>query len=460
MSLLMIMSITGSVVVLVYILLEKIAKKHFTAVWLRSLLQIAIFFYLIPFPLFKFYYRDILTRFLPVEGIRLHMHSVVAGKAADVAVELEKVNNFIVFSQKGIKYISNSIVFSIIVLLALAVIIVTNVRFRQYCLVKRKLYVEIKFLAEGNEYDLMKDLASDMRLKRKIRIGYSRDIGTPLTMGIIRPIVLLPDRQYSASALAAVIRHELQHIKSNDLLFNFLTISILALNFWNPCAYYLYKKWPKIIELACDEKVLAKIPREHYRSYGIAILESMVGHPLSDPITTGLNKSEERVKERITRVTEFKKKHWINRILGTAVLAAVTFTTSLTALAYEPTNEYYINNEEGSTWTEAGSLTFCDGDFLVAGEEATALANEALVTGGGEQVIFINENGEVFTVDKDTSEYALCNHTYSDGTAIEHFPNGSGGCTSYYYKAKRCTKCGTIIRGEFMNKMTLTVCVH
>ena len=55
---------------------------------------------------------------------------------------------------------------------------------------------------------------------------------------------------------------------------------------------------------------------------------------------------------------------------------------------------------------------------------------------------------------------ADCEHTYVDGVTMTHLKYASGGCKVTYYEAERCTKCGDVVRGDYICTMISDVCVH
>lgn len=64
---LLIMSLSGSVILLLYILLSPIAKRYFSLAWRYRILKIALAFYLIPFPAVLPEIRSSIFGFCPLE---------------------------------------------------------------------------------------------------------------------------------------------------------------------------------------------------------------------------------------------------------------------------------------------------------------------------------------------------------------------------------------------------------
>ena len=62
---LLIMSLSGSVILLLYLLVSPIAKRYFSVSWRYRILKIALAFYLIPFPVILSEIKDSIVGFCP-----------------------------------------------------------------------------------------------------------------------------------------------------------------------------------------------------------------------------------------------------------------------------------------------------------------------------------------------------------------------------------------------------------
>lgn len=90
--------------------------------------------------------------------------------------------------------------------------------------------------------------------KDGISIMRNRNIDTPISVGIIHKMIMIPDH-IGSDDIDLIIRHEFEHIKSGDLLIKFC-INILCCVFWfNPLFYWLRKDIGQTLEIRCDRKV-------------------------------------------------------------------------------------------------------------------------------------------------------------------------------------------------------------
>ncbi len=97
-------------------------------------------------------------------------------------------------------------------------------------------------------------------IKRKVQLWLSHHIGTPLTFGFFKPVIVLPValvNQLSLQQAETLILHELEHIRSNDFILNWFLIAAETIFFFNPFVMALCKKIKLEREKNCDIRVTA-----------------------------------------------------------------------------------------------------------------------------------------------------------------------------------------------------------
>lgn len=102
-------------------------------------------------------------------------------------------------------------------------------------------------------------VSAQLGIKQKVRIYLSELVQSPVTIGFLKPVILIPIASIThltAQQLEAVILHELAHIRRHDYLLNIvLSIVDLAL-FFNPFTRLITKSVSKERENSCDDWVL------------------------------------------------------------------------------------------------------------------------------------------------------------------------------------------------------------
>lgn len=110
------------------------------------------------------------------------------------------------------------------------------------------------------EYRLfIKKIARHLGIKRIVRIYISPFVQSPVTIGCLKPIILMPlaaMNNLNTQQVEAVLLHELAHIKRHDYLFNIIITFLQTLLYFNP----FVKKFTDLIEFerekCCDNLVL------------------------------------------------------------------------------------------------------------------------------------------------------------------------------------------------------------
>jgi TonB family protein len=123
---------------------------------------------------------------------------------------------------------------------------------------------------EGNLSKIIERCQREFRVK-KVRFLSSPSLPAAATLGIFRPLVILPEELLRAgddNALAAAIGHELVHISRHDYLLNLIyELIFLPLSF-HPAAALIKRRITQTRELRCDELVSERLlhPEVYARS--------------------------------------------------------------------------------------------------------------------------------------------------------------------------------------------------
>ncbi len=96
-------------------------------------------------------------------------------------------------------------------------------------------------------------------VNRRVRFLTSDEVQTPLTVGTIRPVVLVPAEaeQWSDERVQIVLSHELVHVMRHDWLFQTLGYMVRASYWFNPLAWMAVRQLADEQEKACDDGVIA-----------------------------------------------------------------------------------------------------------------------------------------------------------------------------------------------------------
>jgi len=112
-------------------------------------------------------------------------------------------------------------------------------------------------------------VAARMGIKKPVHIWLSGLVTSPVTIGYIKPVILLPIaaiNHLSQQQLEAILLHELAHIRRHDYLMNLFIRFIQALLYFNPFVKAFVKIIEREREKSCDEMVI----QFQYDPYGYA----------------------------------------------------------------------------------------------------------------------------------------------------------------------------------------------
>jgi hypothetical protein len=122
--------------------------------------------------------------------------------------------------------------------------------------------------------------------------------------------------RYSPEERALALDHEAVHHRRFDLWWNHLGLLILALNWFNPIAWFAFRAFRADQELACDAAVAAAAPAETRHDYARALIKSASRPGLI--AACPLNHADQ-LKRRL-KMMKFHKASRLRMIGGTAAI--------------------------------------------------------------------------------------------------------------------------------------------
>ena len=189
-------------------------------------------------------------------------------------------------------------------------------------------------------------LLDRFRFLRAPRICVSSSRRAPLTFGVFRPTVLLPeDLPVGDAQFQLILAHELAHIRRKDCLRKLLLTVCLCLYWWNPLVWLMVWLANRDMELACDEAVLRALGPDHKKAYALTLLDMAQRNPKSAPLCSGFAKSS--AEERIRAILSFKRiPAWVGICVAILfVLTASVFTTQAVSPSAIPEMEPAVQEE-------------------------------------------------------------------------------------------------------------------
>ncbi|HVU53806.1 MAG TPA: M56 family metallopeptidase [Puia sp.] len=132
-----------------------------------------------------------------------------------------------------------------------------------------------------------------MGIKKEVRIWFSHLVEGPVTLGSLKPVILIPLAtvcHLSTQQVEALVLHELAHIRKQDYLLHLWIAALEALFFFNPFSRLLIRSIQKEREHRCDDMVLQFRYDPHvYVSALMTLAKSIQGNPRLALAATGNN---------------------------------------------------------------------------------------------------------------------------------------------------------------------------
>ncbi len=148
-------------------------------------------------------------------------------------------------------------------------------------------------------------------------VYYSSKITSPAVYGIRRPRIILPI-SYRKKNIRYILLHERAHIKRGDNFWRILAFATVAVHWFNPLAWLFLKRFLSDLELACDERVIARMEKKEIRAYARSLL--------ADKGSTNAFVSSfggAAIRTRIESILSYRKMTWISVVCSLTLLLII-----------------------------------------------------------------------------------------------------------------------------------------
>lgn len=444
MEYLILMTMAGSVLSLVYWIWDRCFHDFLTQSMKYRALIIILLVYLVPWAWLKGIYGYVVYWFLPVRVPVITGHPVAI---ADIITKEEA------YRTSG--YWWRLLVVGVWILVAL----VRVVRKAKISFNNKQMLLDTSDKCEsGVILETVERLREELHYKGRLGIYITPDQNTTFTLGAFRPLIFLQEK-YSEDQLYLILKHEMMHVKRKDLFIKLLMEFAGCVHWFNYLVHGLNGLLSEVCESSCDERVLKGATEDEEKIYARSLIECcdrLKGNepsPLHNtPFVSGLVDIVETTAERVNLIMKRKEiKSWKKR-LAASVFAGLLVVNSFTAMAYP--DVYHVESssikagedsaEGNAFWLEEPiEEGYKDSEIEVLYEEE-----------------FIDMEGNVYPVNA-SSPYVFCiKHYIVSGYYQTHVKDAKGGCTVNTYESEKCTICNTIWVGDLYKTSTWTKCPH
>ena len=182
---------------------------------------------------------------------------------------------------------------------------------------------------EGRWQKFVRESARQLGITRLIELAESASITTPMVIGFLKPVILVPAGMLTGlttSQLETILLHELAHIKRRDFLVNFLQTVFETVFFFNPFVWILSNEIRKEREYCCDDLVMKR--HGDAMAYAHALVRLAEARLASPVLALPLSNDRNVLLQRVKRIMEksFKRSER-KRIVIPAILLIVSLAS-------------------------------------------------------------------------------------------------------------------------------------
>ena len=167
----------------------------------------------------------------------------------------------------------------------------------------------------------------------KIIIAKSKYVLSPFLIGIIRPVVIIPENGLNSAELRLALKHEFAHYRRRDVVFKMFAEFMTTVNFFNPAFYLLQNKLGDICELVADEITITNSSVEKRKTYCKLLLDLAERKSKYRGFCLNLSKEGRLLSERMNFIMENTKRKSSRKVIA-AVIASVGAVSVLSVIGY------------------------------------------------------------------------------------------------------------------------------
>ncbi len=224
---------------------------------------------------------------------------------------------------------------------------------------------------------MLQEWRAQLKIKRKVRLVSSGRYLSPFAIGIIKPIIYLPQSSVDLENkhhLASIIAHEICHIKRWDNLWLKIQSLLQIIYFFNPVVWYVNSKISLSRECTCDSMVLSskRISATNYGNGILTVLKLNLFGAEEINVLPGFGSQRKKLMYRINNLkgTKMKGKYQSLLVFGTLFVLGLFLLPMAENALDDPVNQsisttQVIAAENNTTSRDAKSLQKEDIDFAV-----------------------------------------------------------------------------------------------
>ena len=202
------------------------------------------------------------------------------------------------------------------------------------------------------------------QITRSIEVRSSDLISSPLTYGILHPVILLPKKldRNDQAALKYVLTHEYVHIRRFDAITKILFAAVLCIHWFNPFVWVMYVLANRDMELSCDAWVIRMMGAKNRSSYALMLIKMEERRNGMSALCSHFGKNA--ISERIEAIMKFKKTSILACAFALVLVVGATTAFATSSGAWREFDLDDLSLTEGHTGTETDNMKIVDSEGI------------------------------------------------------------------------------------------------
>lgn len=179
--------------------------------------------------------------------------------------------------------------------------------------------------ADTDAQRALEEMCNKMGVKHVPLMRQSKEVGSPMIIGLIKPVLFLPSEKYADTDFNMILCHELMHHKHGDMWIKLAILAARKVHWFNPLVYLMVRRADIDIECACDDEVVRAIGTVKTRAYSETILSAASAQPrYATSLSTHFKSGKKNLAERIMNIMNVKKRRTGIFVVAAALVLVLT----------------------------------------------------------------------------------------------------------------------------------------
>ncbi len=171
-------------------------------------------------------------------------------------------------------------------------------------------------------------------IPKRLTVRKTELLDAPLIVGLIKPVLYLPQTEIKEDELDYILLHELTHYRRHDLLYKWFAMLVSSIHWFNPFVYIVSRQIDEECEVSCDYEVCKTLTEPQKKDYMAMILDFVqTAIRKKRPLTTQMASSKKILKRRFlmmkTKKTTSKFVSVLSVVLALAMLSTTVFASGV-----------------------------------------------------------------------------------------------------------------------------------